>query len=118
MSRIGPLLSRNDNAVRIWSSRKSNPVPDSRGAIRHYSPSHWPVRPPWLKEEDTHYADVVFPPIRISDIVGGAEIDGFKNMDPEKDCLPDDMAPAPDQVAPVGEVFAAAFETGGRSSPK
>ena len=74
-------------------------------------PLHWPKGAPY-------YADVVFDPIGLSEIVDEAEIHGVKDMGPAKECLPDDMGPAPDQVAPVGEVSEAPFETGGCFPPK
>ena len=72
----------------------------------------------WLKGENPYYADVVLEPSRLVDIVDGAEIPGVRDMDPGNECSPDDMGPAPDQVAPVGEVFEAAFETGGDAPPR
>ena len=68
--------------------------------------------PHWLKDRNPYYADVVLDPSRLADIVEGAEIPGVKDMHPAAECLPEDMGPAPDQVAPGAEVYEAAFETG------
>ena len=73
--------------------------------------AHWP------KEHNPYYADVVSDPSRIADIVEGAEIPGVKDMNPAAECLPEDMWPAPDQVAPGAEVSEAGFETGGMTTP-
>ena len=72
----------------------------------------------WLNGGNPYYADVVFAPSRLAYIVGGAETPGARDMDPGRECLPDDMGPAPDQVVPVGEVSEAAFETGGDAPPR
>ena len=74
--------------------------------------------PHWLKEENPYYADVVLGPIRISEIADGAETPGVKGTGQAKECLPDDMRPSPDLVAPVGDVSEAAFESGGMLIPE
>ena len=72
----------------------------------------------WPKERNPYYDDVFLDPVGLSGIVDGAEIPGVKDMDAAKESLPDDMGPAPEQVAPVGEVCEASFETGGMLIPE
>ena len=66
----------------------------------------------WTKGRNPYYADVVLDPSRLSDIVEGAGIPGVKDTKHGAELLPEDLGPAPDQVSE------AAFETGGRPSPK
>ena len=72
----------------------------------------------WPQENNPYYADAAYGPSRFADVVEGAVIPCDIDMAPEKQCLPEDMGPAPDQVAPVREVSADAVETWGGSSPK
>ena len=69
-------------------------------------------------EKNPYYSDVALDPARLTGIVDGAEIPGVKDMDASTDRLPEDMGPAPDQVAPVGEGCEASFETGGMLLPE
>ena len=73
---------------------------------------------PMAQGEKTHYADVVLDPSRIADIVEASEVPGAKDTQPGGKWLPEDMGPAPDQVAPGVGVAEAAFGTGGMLLPE
>ena len=72
----------------------------------------------WLKAHNPYYSNVVLDPSRLADIVEGAEIHGVKELDPAAERLPEDMGPAPDQVALAPMYQRQISRQGECSSPK
>ena len=100
------VIPRSPSGVTIVCARRGETSGDAEKKSRLYTARREKMTKAIYrsKAENHYYADVFVDPIKLLKISGGGETDGVNDMDSAKECLPDDMGPAPGQVAHVGEV--------------